>query len=132
MTEQPMPTQHPDAVPIFPEVLRLIEAGRSIVTTAGGRPLASPDELTAIMEARRAKGVATYGVELHTHNGRSMARDALEEAADLLVYAVGRRVEIEAGGAKSPEDSAAMRASLALLWMAVTEIHKILKAVGPA
>lgn len=124
MIEQPMPTQHPDAVPIFPEVMRLIEADRNV---PGRSPLASEDELLAIMEARRAKGVATYGVELHTHNGRSMARDALEEAADLLVYAVGRRVEIEAGIAASPEDSAAMRASLALLWMVVTEIHKILE-----
>lgn len=38
------------------------------------------------LEERRAKGIATYGTELQTENGRNSLQDALEEAYDLSVY----------------------------------------------
>jgi hypothetical protein len=40
----------------------------------------------ADLEARRQKGIETYGEELHTHNGRDALWDAYEEALDQAVY----------------------------------------------
>jgi hypothetical protein len=34
-----------------------------------------------------------YGVRLHTENGRDTERDALEEAADLVLYLMQRKLE---------------------------------------
>ena len=43
-------------------------------------------ELRALYEARRAQGIARYGVPLQRSNGRNHMNDALQEAMDLVVY----------------------------------------------
>lgn len=47
----------------------------------------------AYLHQRAATGIETYGTTLKTFNGRSAARDALEEAADLFVYLMQYRME---------------------------------------
>lgn len=88
--EQSLPVHASDATAVFPLVRAEVEDNLRGVYAAKAR-----EALLAIVETRRAKGLATYGAELHTPNGRSMVRDALEEAADLLVYAVGMRAEFQ-------------------------------------
>lgn len=88
--EQGLPVHTSDAIAVFPLVRAEIEDSLRGIYAAKAR-----EAMLAIMDARRAKGLATYGAELHTPNGRSMVRDALEEAADLLVYAVGMRAEFQ-------------------------------------
>ena len=117
---QPMPTRHPDSALVFPEVRRLVASERAW----------SPDarnNLLAIVESRRAKGLDSYGAELHTHNGRSMSRDALEEAGDLLAYAVALRLE----GSATAEDVSRARAALKLLHLAAAELLKVAGEVAP-
>lgn len=48
-----------------------------------------------VLNSRRLQGVATYGTELQTHNGRDALWDAIEESADLLVYLVQEWMERE-------------------------------------
>jgi len=117
---QSLPTRHPESAAVFPEVRRLVASERAW----------SPDarnDLLAIVESRRAKGIASYGAELHTHNGRSMARDALEEAGDLLAYAVAWRLE----GSATAEDVSRARAALKLLHLAAVELRKVAGEVTP-
>lgn len=59
MTDQPPP--QPGTTPIFPLVI-------------------------ADLQAREAKGIATYGRSLESWNGRDALWDAYEEALDLAVY----------------------------------------------
>ena len=70
MTDQPMPT-----------------SGRTNVT-----PVARSLFLT-LLEQREAKGIATYGTTLQTHNGRTPFLDLAEELADAWQYAVQARLE---------------------------------------
>lgn len=44
------------------------------------------DQLTADMQRRHQKGLATYGVPLQPHNGRNAIQDAYEEFLDTCVY----------------------------------------------
>ncbi len=46
-----------------------------------------------VSERQRAKGLATYATELHTHNGRSASDDLLDEIHDAWNYAVQLRME---------------------------------------
>ena len=39
-----------------------------------------------MIEQRRQEGIATYGTELQTHNGRDVLRDAFEDCLDCLIY----------------------------------------------
>ena len=52
------------------------------------------ERLKALIDQRTAKGVATYGTPLMSHNGRNAQRDALEESVDLNQYLM--QVVIEA------------------------------------
>ncbi|HEU4751923.1 MAG TPA: hypothetical protein VFU47_02365 [Armatimonadota bacterium] len=45
------------------------------------------DALIADLRARQARGIATYGRSLETHNGRSAPRDLSEELLDAAQYA---------------------------------------------
>lgn len=45
------------------------------------------------LDQRRARGLATYGTELHSHNGRNAVQDAVEEVSDALIYLA--QVEVE-------------------------------------
>ena len=54
------------------------------VHTAASRPVT--EQVIADLQARTDKGVETYGVRLHTFNGRSAMQDAYEEALDLAQY----------------------------------------------
>lgn len=53
-----------------------------------GDPRSKPvfDAVQSDIEKRKQVGIETYGVALHTHNGRSALRDAYEEILDLAVY----------------------------------------------
>lgn len=55
---------------------------------ASGRPLtqAMRSATQLVILARRDAGLASYGTVLQPDNGRSVDRDALEEAADLVAY----------------------------------------------
>ncbi len=68
--EQPMPTE-----------------GRQPVT-----PVAR-DLFNSMLTEREAKGIATYGTSLMTHNGRDASLDALEECIDLWQYLTQLRLE---------------------------------------
>lgn len=46
-----------------------------------------------LMGDRKAHGLRKYNSLLQPNNGRSFAQDAVEEAADLLVYMLGKRWE---------------------------------------
>lgn len=52
-------------------------------------------ETRALFEARFAQGRKTYGVDLHTHNGRDAIRDAVEELADAVIYLTQSLMEAE-------------------------------------
>lgn len=52
-------------------------------------------ELARLLRLRSAMGVAEYGTELQTNNGRSAAIDALQEASDLVMYATQGVLEAE-------------------------------------
>lgn len=71
----PPPTTAPESVPV-----RALLAGLPPAVREG-------------CEARLTLGARTYGVELHTHNGRPFLTDAYQEALDCTVYAVGARAE---------------------------------------
>ena len=67
---QPAPT--PSIGDVWLEVIDSLPAG---------------DPLRPMCEARRALGIARYGVPLQRGNGRDTGRDLEEEALDLLAYA---------------------------------------------
>lgn len=46
----------------------------------------APQELLTAVESRRQFGLQKYYTELHTHNGRPVNVDIMQEALDLLVY----------------------------------------------
>jgi hypothetical protein len=68
-----------EVLPEQPQPLR----GREDVTEA----------LVAAIRARQAKGIATYGDTLRTHNGRDAGRDLVEELLDGAQYAMQMRLE---------------------------------------
>lgn len=51
-----------------------------------GERVCAPPILAELLVARHAQGLAAYGVELETHNGRSARCDAIQEAVDLLKF----------------------------------------------
>ena len=55
-------------------------------------PVASPKAI-ALLEQRKNQGLETYGQPLQIRNGRCFAVDALEEAADMVVYLKGLALE---------------------------------------
>lgn len=50
------------------------------------------------LEARKQKGLQTYGTTLKTNNGRSALRDALEESLDMSMYLMQAVMEEEQNG----------------------------------
>lgn len=78
--------------PVWPVVERALEVDSA-------EALARMTGLDRALEWQRAKGLAKYGVELHTYNGRDEMRalgeptDIEQEAADLLMYAVREAME---------------------------------------
>lgn len=60
------------------------------IESAESRPVL--DLVLEDLKARREMGIAKYGRELHTHNGRDTLMDAYQEALDLVMYL---RAEIE-------------------------------------
>lgn len=85
------------------------------------QPLPTPNELPHIadlvkadIEARRAKGIQTYGQALQPMNGRSALQDLYEELLDGAQYARQRLEEerehfVSLGGADAPERVAEIR-----------------------
>lgn len=61
MSDQPAPQHTERSRPVYPVLLQ-------------------------ILEEQRAKGRCHYGSDLHTYNGRLAEMDALQEAADALMY----------------------------------------------
>lgn len=52
------------------------------------------DAIIALMQQRKALGLARYGSTLQPHNGRDTGRDLIEELADGIVYARTLQVEL--------------------------------------
>lgn len=91
MTEQPKPTRNPGARPVMPVVLEAIGAHL---------PHLSADQVASLREAfaaRTRKGVATYGDELHTENGRDPLWDLVEELLDAGQYVTALKMEGDRG-----------------------------------
>lgn len=73
--DQPVPTIQPTSCEVLPYVLHRIKA--------------RPDEavqLKQLLIERVELGTAKHGQPLHTFDGRSTRVDALQEAADLVMY----------------------------------------------
>ena len=81
--EQSLPVTHPESRSVF-TVAR--DLSRGVPEPLGER-------LTKALDGREAKGIATYGVSLQSHNGRDVVRDALEEALDLYLYLTQAYIE---------------------------------------
>lgn len=90
--EQPAPTLSPESRPVMPEVLGLLDA----LGLVEGHPL------SVLLRERQAKGLATYGTQLHSHNGRDAMRDCAEELADAVVYAMQVGLERARDGQPRP------------------------------
>jgi len=88
----PPPTTAPESRPVRP-----------LLAAAG-----LPPGILADCLARLEVGAQTYGVELHTHNGRPALTDAYQEALDCVVYVTQARAE----GAGTPEEWAALREAM--------------------
>ena len=76
----------PECVPVTPEQPMPKGSGEPVFPVLR-------NEVRKLIDQREAKGLATYGESLRTHNGRDFARDAIEEWADLGAYLVGLRIE---------------------------------------
>lgn len=75
------------------ELRELLAPQPAPVNTAQSRPVLNDDSLPAVpadvkaaLKLRREFGMAKYGTELHSHNGRDPLADALQEAIDQTVY----------------------------------------------
>ena len=53
----------------------------------------SVDIAIEFLRERKEFGIAKYGTALQPHNGRDSLSDAIDEAADLLVYLINARAE---------------------------------------
>jgi hypothetical protein len=95
LAEQPAPTVTARSVPVLPMALALTDDAA----------------LRAALEARAEVGIARYGVALLTHNGRSFARDAIEEALDLVMYLAGAQAEDSLSDADRALVAACLRAA---------------------
>lgn len=82
--------RNPEATPVLPAAADLIRA-RGAETGVE----AAAEAAAGLLRRRSAQGVRTYGSPLTTFNGRDAERDALEEAADLLMYLVQRHLETQ-------------------------------------
>lgn len=60
------------------------------------------DQVIADLEARKAKGLETYGTLLHPHNGRDMLQDLYEELLDACCYVKGAMIERDEDEAPPP------------------------------
>lgn len=81
---------------------------------------ASPD-LIARMRARDAKGLATYGVRLQSHNGRDSLEDAMDEILDFMVYV--KNGELEA------TDDQDRRDFVDAAWHAISPLSELLSII---
>lgn len=113
---QPAPTRSERSRPVGPAAL-------DALCPADADPTVNPyREVRDALEARVAFGVAKYGTELHTHNGRDAIQDALEEALDGMQYATQAAMEARDEGAHDAaywaEDARRMfvAAARSLLW----------------
>lgn len=57
------------------------------------------EQVAADIAARERVGLQRYGTPLQPHNGRSMLRDAYDEALDLATYLRGALIERDQGEA---------------------------------
>lgn len=64
--------------------------------------VASHLSLLDVIEKRRALGLRRYGTILQANNGRDSLQDALEEAADLVIYLRNLVAEHDSRGEISP------------------------------
>lgn len=51
------------------------------------------EPIRELLEERRRVGIARYGIEPHTHNGRDAIQDARDVLGDLIVYLAQARME---------------------------------------
>lgn len=82
--EQSAPTKSDMSVPVYPRIREILESAP--------HPRANGFFHTVLLR-QRAKGLAKYGTELHTHNGRSTLRDFEEEIVDALQYGIQAMME---------------------------------------
>jgi hypothetical protein len=105
----PEPVQAPVAPPAQPEVAQppaeVPDAIEPTKQREGDQPLPHQDQDRSMsiqdvviqeIEKRKGVGLERYGTLLYAFNGRDSARDAQEEALDLVMYLTTMRVEYEA------------------------------------
>lgn len=104
MTSGDWATVQPDPTPNnTPSVQSLVYADLARLTH---RP-----ETANVLRAREQIGIDTYGTALQVGNGRDMLRDAIDEAADLVVYlrgAIAQDTDLTIGHRLSPHYLAAI------------------------
>lgn len=55
--------------------------------------LTTDERLRALLVHRQHQGIARYGTELRSHNGRDVRHDLCQELVDALLYATQLRIE---------------------------------------
>ena len=78
-TSQPMPSRCRASEPVAPLLRAVIDAQPQIKGSS---------HFALVLSFQRAKGLAKYGTELHTFNGRDAMRDFEEEVVDALQYGI--------------------------------------------
>lgn len=109
--KQPAPIHGPASVEVLPHAHALCVAAGNVSIT--------PD-----LEARIEQGVATYGVPLHTHNGRDNDVDGYQERLDAVLYGAAAAIEGKGSLAVRTQRRKALEAQ-----MHATEQQRILLAM---
>lgn len=89
---EPQPAPVPGGAEVLPVALALVARWGTTSPVTADR-LALADRLCAMLRARVAVGVRTYGTPLAAHNGRDALRDCREEVADAVLYGVQAALE---------------------------------------
>lgn len=82
------------------------------------------DAVISDLTKRREGGIKKYGMELETHNGRSMLLDAYQELLDAALYVRGALLEQE-DSEKAVEDLEKARLGLKMLMPQVKDKWKV-------
>ena len=110
-TSQPMPSRCRASEAVAPFIRTVIDAQPQIKGSS---------HFALVLSFQRAKGLAKYGTELHTFNGRDAMRDFEEELMDALQY----------GTQAMMEDPARVGEVLAAVAFLQTQLVKVTAIIG--
>lgn len=121
--EQPLPRANHMSRPVFPLVRSFLLDRPYLITED------LHHDLLHMLRQRTEKGVQAYGVALHTHNGRDVQRDLVEELADAIQYGVQQLHELIDGDAPVETIKAARDVVIATVqaWVAQRRLQDVIK-----